>query len=145
MTAIWILAADRARARIFTVESSRGPLLETEDLVHPEARLRAQGLTSDAPGRTYDGGRQGGHSVGHEDDPERVEAQRFAKEVCDALASARKAGRFEKLYVVAAPTFLGLLRECLDSATRRLVAKELDKNLAAHAPEEIRAHLPERL
>ncbi len=145
MTATWILTADRARARIFTAESSRGPLIEMEDLVHPEARLRAQGLTSDAPGRTYDGGRQGGHTVGHEDDPGRIEAERFAKEVCEALSLARKAGRFEKLYVVAAPTFLGLLRECLDPATRRLVAGELDKNLAAHAAAEIRAHLPERL
>jgi protein required for attachment to host cells len=46
---------------------------------------------------------------------------------------------------VAAPAFLGILRERLDASTRERVMLEVDKNLVQHGPAEIRAHLPERL
>ena len=50
-----------------------------------------------------------------------------------------------KLYVVAAPAFLGMLRHHHSAALRPLIAAEIDKNLAAHDPATIRKALPEFL
>ena len=142
---IWVLAADSARARFFAADTAQGPLKEVADLVHPEARMHERDMASDGPGSAYDSVGQGRHSVGNAVEPKEEEAIRFAKEVCTRLDSARVAGDFDKLYVVAAPRFLGMLRDGLSEPTRKLVAAEIDKNLAAHKPDEIRSHLPARL
>ncbi len=145
MMKTWVIAADSSRARILAAENVKGQLVEVEDLVHPEARLREQGLGSDAPGRSFDSAGQGRHAMGKEHDAKQQEAIRFAKRVCETLTTARNEGRFEKLYIVAAPAFLGLLRDCLDPTTQSLVAGEVDKNLAGHTVKEIRQHLPDFL
>lgn len=142
---IWIVAADSSRARFFSTDSPTGPLKEVQDLVHPEARIRPRDMASDEPGAVYDRMGQGRHPMGQAVDPKEQEAIRFAKEVCRRLDGARSAGEFDKLYVVAAPAFLGVLREAMSEPTRRLVAGEISKNVAVHRPEEIRGHLPRRL
>ena len=141
----WVVVADTVRARIFAEEAPRGPLIEIEALTHPEARLHEQQLTSDLPGRSFDSAGQGRHAMGHTFEPKHQEAVRFAKEVSDRLTSARRAGRVQKLYIVAAPAFLGMLRDALDEATQRVVAGEINKNLVTHDVAEIRDHLPQVL
>jgi protein required for attachment to host cells len=142
---IWVLAADAARARIFSAEAAQGGLKEVADLVHPQSRIHARDAASDEPGTTFDRVGQGQHSMGKEVEPKDEEAIRFAKELATRLDDGRTAGQFNKLYVVAAPRFLGELRDALSEPTRKLVAAEIDKNLVAHKTEEIRAQLPTRL
>ena len=141
---VWVLAADASRARIFQATSSQGALEELTDLLHPESRLREQGLVSDSPGRERDPGGTG-HTMGHEDDAAREEWDRFAREVSQALKTAREAGRVQRLHVLAAPAFLGLLRKHLDPGCRALVASEQDTNVTGMDAKDIRARLPEHL
>lgn len=145
MANTWIVTADSSRARIFTVETSRGPLRELDVLLHPEARLHEQDLTTDLPGRAFDSVGEGRHAMGQSVTPKEHEAITFAKEVADYLDKARSEGRYHKLLLVAAPRFLGLLRQNLSAATSGLVGEEIDKNLVQHSAEDIRKHLPERL
>lgn len=144
---VWVLVADASRARIFEAESRLGPIRELHDLVHPASRVREQGLVSDSPGqgRGHALGGGPGHSVGHEHDASRTEEERFAREVAESLARACAKGRFQRLHVLAAPRFLGLLRKRLDGATRALLVSEHDLDLSTSSAEQIRAHLPERL
>jgi hypothetical protein len=66
MEATWVLVADGARARVFSVDRARGPLNEEADFVHPEERLPERELVTDKPGRSRGpGGPQ--HAVGRED------------------------------------------------------------------------------
>ncbi len=136
----WVLVADNGRARFFAADKAKGPLREVRDLVHPEARLRTGELVTDRPGRDRNPG-TGGHDVG-EDTHKLNGVDRFALDVCAELESARIGGAFSKLYVVAAPQFLGLLRKHQTASLRQLVAGELDKNLTAHDSADIRRHLP---
>ncbi len=78
-------------------------------------------------------------------EPKRQEALVFAKELSEKLRSGRTQGKYNKLYIAAAPGFLGLLREKLDSHTSQLVAAEVNKDLTLLDPIDIRRHLPERL
>jgi len=141
----WVVTADSSRARILEAKNRNGALVEVEALVRPESRLHGQDLLSDGPGRAFDSGGQGRHAMGTKIDVKQQEAIRFAKEVSEVLSAGHNHGRFDKLYIVAAPAFLGLLRDSLHGPLQHLVAGEVDKNLASHGVEEIRGHLPDYL
>lgn len=139
----WVLVADNSRARIFAARKAAGGLQEIRDLTHPEARLHEGDLVTDKGGR--DRGIAGPHGVGNDQTHKQEGVDKFASEVCTELDAARAGGDFKKLYVVAAPAFLGLLRKHQTSALKQLVAGEVDKNLATQDPTTIRKHLPQYL
>jgi protein required for attachment to host cells len=139
----WVLVADNSRARIFSADKPASPLQEIRDLAHPEARLHEGDLVTDKGGR--DRGVGGAHGVGNEQAHKQEGADKFAAQVCSELDAARNSGEFSKIYVVAAPTFLGLLRKHQSAPLKQLVAGEVDKNLSVQDPASIRKHLPEYL
>jgi protein required for attachment to host cells len=141
----WVLVADSASARIFSMTGPRSSLQEIETLDHPEGRLPAQEINADRPGRSFASAGKRRHAMEREVDPKKQAAITFAREIVERLESARAQGDLERLILVAAPEFLGLLREHLSSETKRAVENEFALNLAAMAPDEIRAHLPEKL
>ena len=139
----WVLVADNSRARIFSSEKPSSPLQELQDLTHPEARLHEGDLVTDKGGR--DKGPSGAHGISHEQAHKVDGKDKFASQVCSELDAARAAGSFNKLYVVAAPAFLGLLRKHQSGALKQMVAGEVDKNLSTKDPKVIRKHLPDYL
>ncbi len=144
MKLTWIVVADSTRARIFTADTPSSPLEEIEDLAHAEGRLHDREITSDLPGKikSADGG---GHAFEQPTDPKKHEADTFAHRVAHYLEDAYNANRFEQLLIVAAPTFLGLLRSHLSEQIKQRVCFELDKDINMLSPADIRQHLPEYL
>lgn len=141
MRATWVLVADSSRAKLFAAGKALGALEEIESFSHPESRARTQDLTSDRHGQAP----RNGPSMDYDVEPKRQEALVFAKELSEKLRSGRTQGKYNKLYIAAAPGFLGLLREKLDSHTSQLVAAEVNKDLTLLDAIDIRRHLPERL
>jgi protein required for attachment to host cells len=133
----WVVVADRSRARIFSVDSPRGPLHEIEDLVHPESRAHERDLTSDRPGRASDQ-----HVLNAAHSARDQQANEFAREIVDCLEGGRINGGFERLVLVAAPDLLGLLRKALNGQLSKLVSRTIDKNLTQQDAREIRRLLP---
>src|SRR3972149_6486974 len=74
--------------------------------------------------------------------PRAHEAIAFARELAGRMAAARSRGEIERLVLVAAPEFLGLLREALGGGTRRLVEAEFALNLVKMTPAAIRTRPP---
>jgi protein required for attachment to host cells len=144
MTTTWVVVADASRARIFSTEKAASPLVELQTLTHPEARLHEGDLVSDRPGRDRNSG-IGSHDMGHESDAKEGEAIRFAAQICDALEEGRNAGRYEQLYLIAAPSFLGVLRKQQNGPLKKLVTEEVAKNLTTQSPADIRKALPDYL
>jgi protein required for attachment to host cells len=140
--AIWVLAADNSRARFFTAEKAASPLQEIRDLVDPQARLHEGDLVTDREGRDRNPAGAQYHGVSSDHSFKGDAADRFAQKVCSELDAARQQGAFDKLYIVSAPAFLGLLRKHQTAPLRALVAGELDKNLAGHSADVIRQSLP---
>lgn len=143
--AIWVLAADNSRARFFTAEKPASPLTETKDLTYPEARLHEGDLVSDKTGRDRNPSTGSAHGVGADASHKQEGADRFALSVCEELDAARLAGAFSKLYILAAPAFLGLLRKHQSDGLKQAIVAEFDKNLTIQDPAAIRKHLPEYL
>ena len=144
MAATWVVVADTSRARIFAAEKPASDLAEIDDMTHPEARLHESDLIADRPGSGRNHG-SGSFSMGESGVYKDSEAAKFAHEVCERVEAGRIHGQFQKLYVIAAPQFLGLLRKHQSSATRQMVAAEISKNLSASDAKSIRAHLPQYL
>jgi protein required for attachment to host cells len=141
---IWVLVADNSRARLFSTPFNNGELEERESFVHPDSRLHDRDLTSDLPGRAFD--RLGGarHAMEQRIDPKHVQAIDFAQQLIAYLEDGRVHHRFDRLYVVAPPTLLGLLRDRYGHLGP-MVAGELAKDLSLCTPKELSSHLPERL
>jgi protein required for attachment to host cells len=141
MSNIWVVVADSSRARIFSAEKPASQLVEIETLAHPQARLHESDLVSDRSGRDRNPGSMS-HGMGNEAETKNEESIRFAIQVNETLDSGRNRGKFGKLYVIAAPEFLGTLRKHRSSPLEKLIAGEVAKNLAAHNMDEIRKNLP---
>lgn len=139
MTATWILVADASRARLFSVGKALEPLREISSFDRPGARAKTRDLLA--------GSQCSGNGSGDLEcaEPRRNEALTFARELTEHLRLSRVQGLFDRLYIAAAPAFLGLLRARLDSPTAQLVVNEVSKDLTQLAPDAIRKHLPERL
>lgn len=145
MSQMWVVVANTTVARILSAAGPTEPLVERECLSHTAGRLRDHELVSDRPGRTFDSHGPGRHSMESQVGPKEEEAIRFADQIAGKLRHAHAAHEFEHLAIVAAPRFLGLLRERIGPAVTRTLTETVDKDLALASPAEIRARLGERL
>jgi protein required for attachment to host cells len=140
---VCVLVADAGRARIFRARGTARAryLEEVEDLVSPTARLARREVASDAPGRAFARARGGAgprvsarSGVASDADPRAEETRRFAARVSRRLDAQRRAGAFDELRIAAAPRFLGALRDALSAPTRRIVTRELARDISRMTP-----------
>jgi protein required for attachment to host cells len=137
----WLLVANSSLARIFKIEN-RNSLVELKVLEHPESRLHNRDLVSDKDGRGFESMGPTRHAIEPPTSPKHQEFETFAKELANYLEEARVKGEFDRLYLAASPTFLGLLRQTLIPSTAKLLDGELNKDVTHLKPQEIMSHLP---
>ena len=142
---IWILVADSSRARILSADDRTAPLQEIKDLIFPEGRLREQDLVTDGSGAGNGTSGNGTHSMGHEKDAHEHQVKGFARNLCSELAKAAQNNDIRKIYLMAPPKFLGLMRSGLSKLCADKVVGEISKNLVNHSVDDIRGHLPRAL
>ena len=65
----------------------------------------------------------------------------FAEQLADFINSECSGNKTERLYIAAAPHFLGLLRKKLGEEAKRHIVRQIDKNLVTLEEAEIRRHL----
>ena len=150
----WVVVADEAIARILTTTDVPGALDPVEALTDPAAHAKEGELHVNDAGRR--GGRvsgEGGHggprsgagsasvtaSAGVEN--RHLEARTFARRVAQHLATALQQKRYDTLRIIAAPRFLGLLRQELADAVRAVVTDEVSKDLIHASDDEIAQRL----
>lgn len=112
-----VVVADEYRATFYDREKKFSPLREVADFRNEAAREKIGDLLADRGGRAYDSHGQGRHTMTNEKaDPKAHSAVVFAKDLAERLGADRQKGRYDKLIVVAAPRFLGVLRPALSTA-----------------------------
>ncbi len=142
---IWVVTADAGRVKIWTVRTPSSPLELVREMESPEGRMHERDLTSDLPGRVFDSKGSGRHAMEQEVSPKKEAAIRFSHELAAVLAEAHNHSAFDKIYLAAAPSFLGLLRDCCKETLKQCDVIELDKDYVALAASELRSRLPEYL
>lgn len=145
MTTTWILVADRSRARILAAsENNSRKLEEIADFVYPESGLKYQQVVTDRQGH-FEAKGVGLHAGEPETDFKHQTANRFAVQLCEHLEKARLENRFARLHVVAAPLFLGVLREKFPTPLTQLITREIAKDYTLLKPDEIQRLLADQL
>jgi protein required for attachment to host cells len=142
---ICVVVADSSRARILLAEIEHSSLIDYRDFIHSESRLREQDLVTDGTGTEVDSGGYGKHSMGHENAAHQKHAETFANELCGEIDKLRRNRDLHKIYLVASPKFLGLLRSSISKQCTELLVGEINKDLVTHSIEDIRSHLPKHL
>ena len=137
ISSYWVIVADEYQSTIYAREKKHSPLQEVTSLVNESAREKTADLISDRGGRSFDSHGQGRHTLASEkSDPKTRLATVFAKEIAERISKAKQDAEFEKLVVIAAPRFLGVLRPALATAGID-VEHAFDKEMTAKDPASI--------
>lgn len=134
MATTWIFTGDASRARILQV-TGQNRLEEIESFVNPKGRMPDRELTTDAHPRFR--GTAGPGSDRQETGAADHEVESFAREIERYLDQARMKKRFDRLFLVASPRFLGMIRKALGKEVQKLVQDEIDKDLSGFDAREI--------
>lgn len=136
----WVVVSNSSQAKLFRI--TKFPKIEIiTTLEHPESRLHNVDLVSSKPGRAFDKMGPGRHSYVPVTEPKQVEVEKFAKDLAKFLTTAHFKGDFYRLYLIASPAFLGLLRKELDAKTQGAIVSEIAKDMTEHVNADIEAHI----
>lgn len=148
MPTIWIVAADSFRARILEKKEPGQPLLELDDLLNPVGREQDREVGKDERGRFSGGGGIGTPGQANTGEPHHSltdhAIERFADTVAEYLNKGRNEHRYQKLFIVAAPKFLGRLRSNLNKEVEKLVEKDLPYDISAFNEHQIAEFVGEK-
>ncbi|AWN16290.1 host attachment protein [Salinisphaera sp. LB1] len=140
----WILVADAAAARLFSRQGI-GALSRVDAFYHDESRKHEGDLRTGGKGEIEDSAAHGRHQADPQTRTSEKHEDMFAKEVVARLKSGFNDNAFDELVLVAAPHFLGRLREHLDSPLSQCVAASIDKDWTRQNDAEIEKHLDSQL
>ena len=146
-----IVVANQAQADFYDAAGPQAALRFAQRLDNPAARIPDRDLGTDRPGRVFDRaatsgvrrGATGHHATGGERSPRRQAATVFARRIAADLSAARESRRFDRLMLIAAPAFLGVLRKALPKALRASVVAEVAKDLIGEPKSAVRARIPQ--
>jgi len=126
----WVIVADEAQAVFYTRKARRSPLLEFLSLENEAGRKKTGELISDRGGRSYDSFGAGRHTMAVEKtDPKKHAATAFAKQIAERIGRATHDGSCRGYALIAAPRFLGLLRDAVSRNCRLEPFKTIDKDV----------------
>jgi protein required for attachment to host cells len=140
MSTTWIVVANASQARVFANHGPKKGLSLLKEFSHPESREKALQLVSDRPGHNQSHGNGHGSYV-PASDPKQQEADRFALQIAKELELGRSSNGYEKLIVVASPSFLGLLNSKLSNHVRSRVTQSIEKDYTRATERELTGHL----
>lgn len=145
MSTLWILVADGARARMFSLVKGVGPMTEIEDFINPDGRLAGRDLSRERPPSVHDGFGAHRQSIEPQTSQRDKAAGQFARELNTVLEQGCLQRRYQDLVVMAPPRFLGTLKAALDKQVRACVVAELPKDLTEADSQAIYDHVPAQL
>lgn len=129
------IVADEAKAVLYTHETKSGPLSRWRTFDNDTARTKNADLASDRGGRSFDSHGKGRHSMASgKTSPKEHAATVFAKRVAGEVAADVNTGQCRGFALIAAPRFLGELREALATCTKSEPYASINKDVVDKDP-----------
>lgn len=139
---IWIVIADSAHARFFSIGHRPMHLVEAHPDVTGPSHEHVRGIVSDRAGRTFNSAPgKARHGLESRHDPKKMEKHNFIVTLVDVLDNAARSGAFDALVLVAPKRSLGELRPLLSEGIRNRIIAEIPKDLMKHSSAELLKHL----
>jgi len=129
----WIVVADEAMAIIYSRERKfSGSIAELRRFENDAARLKAAELDTDKSGRSFDRFGPGRHAMGDDgSDPRTHKAEVFARDIAGCIEKGLQERSCRGYALVAAPRFLGLLRDALERTVKQVPWLTIDKDVVS--------------
>ena len=124
-----VVVADESKAILYSHDTLSGPLRQLSQFNNEAARMKTEDLISDRGGRSFDSHGHGRHAMGEKNGPHHHAAEVFAKQIAERIASGTHKGTLRGFALVAAPRFLGMLRDALSSSTKVEPWTSVDKDV----------------
>ena len=129
----WIVVADESCATVYTREQRRSDLVELFSLENTISRQKTGELLSDRGGRSFDSFGAGRHTMaGEKTGPKKQAATVFAKQIAERIGKVTHDGSCRGYVLIAAPRFLGLLRDAVSRSCKFEPYKTVDKDVVGH-------------
>jgi len=126
----WVVVADESKAIVYAHATKNGPLREVFSLTNEAARMKTEQLISDSGGRSFDSKGKGRHTITSDKaDPKKHAASIFAKQIAKRIGTVMHDGSCRGFALIAAPRFLGVLREAVSAATSTEPYATVDKEM----------------
>ena len=126
----WVVVADESKSIVYSRVTRSGPLREVFSLTNEAARMKTEELISDSGGRRYDSKGKGRHTMTSEKaDPKQHAASIFAKQIAERIGRVMHDGSCRGFALIAAPRFLGVLRDAVTVATSAEPYATVDKEV----------------
>jgi len=139
---VWVLVADRARARLFEFASSGQKLVEIACFDNPEARVH--GIARDRLPRVNESSGGIRHAIEPRTTMMEKSVDRFARSLIDELENGRTQQRYDQLILVAPPRFRGALHRHVDKPLKNCISAEISRDLTTWPVERIFEQLQPR-
>lgn len=141
MDKIWVLAADRVRARLFEMDKKDRSLIEIRSFANASGREAKGSRGNTKPTRTFESVGMARHAVEPHTTPEEKIAEKFARDLNIVLESGHTQHHYSQLILIAPPRFLGVLRSALGPKLLPLVIKEIEHDLTQKSEQKIKEYL----
>lgn len=136
---IWVLVANGHTGRVYESAKRNEGLKEALPYeLHIPNPPTAMKHDDERPGRVHESANVSRHAIEPRSDAEKLSKAEFARHVASLLAEEARKGSYDELIVVAAPEFLGDLRDELSDEVRRKISGEVDKDLTHMPAKELR-------
>jgi len=126
---LWVMVANASEARILEYRGPENPMELLKEIPHPEGRKKGRDLITDRPGKNMRGASKASHAYDPPISAEQHEAELFARHLADYLDKEGALRKFDRLVLVAPPSFLGLLRKSLSKPLAQKIIREIPKDL----------------
>jgi len=126
----WVVVADESNAIVYARDTRSGPLRKVFSLDNAAARMKTEQLISDSGGRSFDSKGKGRHTMTSEKAaPKKHAASIFAKQIAERIGKVMHDGSCRGFALIAAPRFLGVLRDAVSVATSAEPYATVDKEV----------------
>lgn len=134
----WFVVADESKAVIYESRARYGALQRGSVLQNEAAREKTGEMISDRGGRSHDSHGEGRHTYQKEKvDPKTHVSIGFAKRIISRVLDGKRSGDCDQFALIAAPRFLGLLRDQVGVAGVGEPFAAIAKNVVNKSPAEI--------
>ncbi len=129
MRKLWILVANSSFAQVYEVQGPAKNIQQVHFLDNPDGRKKGSEVYSDRPTRKFQSFGMSRHAVVNDVDYHTHVTEVFAHKISDLLKRGDDDHSFNELAIIAPTEFLGILHGKLPTHLKKVISKEIKKDL----------------
>lgn len=128
-TVTWLLVTNGTEAKLYENTGPNKGLTPLSDQAHEREALKTSEIVANSRGRTFNSKGEGRAAMEQQTDPDKIEHEKFSREVADHLNKAAQEKKFDRLIIAAPPQSLGEMRKHFNKHLEEKLEDDIPKDL----------------